>query len=110
MKFVDCKSALIASIVYASDRSKAVALVLSLFCVALWFLLWDISSFFLIFLLFVLVFFSPVSFGKSVLFVLLFVYFARVNFCPFSLPLGVRDWLRFVIVALLLVSGIGCGL
>ena len=65
--------------------------------------------FFLI-LLSVLVFFSPVSLGKSVLFVLLFVYFARVNFCPFSLPLGVRDWLRFVIVALLLVSGIGCGL
>ena len=25
-----------------------------------------------------------------------FVYFARVNFCPFSLPLGVRDWLRLV--------------
>ena len=30
----------------------------------------------------------------------LFVYFARVNFCPFSLPLGVEVWLRFVIVAL----------
>ena len=27
-------------------------------------------------------------------------YFARVNFSPFLLPLGVRDWLRFVIVAL----------
>ena len=27
-------------------------------------------------------------------------YFARVKFCPFSLPLGVRGWLRFVIVAL----------
>ena len=35
-----------------------------------------------------------------VLFVHLFVYFADVNFCPFSLPLGVRDWLRFVTVAL----------
>ena len=35
-----------------------------------------------------------------VLFVHLFVYFACVDFCPFSLPLGVRDWLRFVIVAL----------
>ena len=34
------------------------------------------------------------------LFVYLFVYFARVGFCPFSLPLGVRDWLRLVIVAL----------
>ena len=35
-----------------------------------------------------------------VLFVHLFVYFARVNFCPFSLPLGVSDRLWFVIVAL----------
>ena len=35
-----------------------------------------------------------------VLFVHLFVYFARVNFCSFSLPLGIRVWLRFVIVAL----------
>ena len=26
--------------------------------------------------------------------------FARVNFCPFSLPLGVSGWLRFVIEAL----------
>ena len=31
---------------------------------------------------------------------ILFVYFARVNFRPFPLPLGVRNWLRFVIVAL----------
>ena len=30
-------------------------------------------------------------------FVHLFVYFARVNFCPFSLPVDVRDWLQFVI-------------
>ena len=29
-----------------------------------------------------------------------FVYFARVSFCPFSLPLSVGGWLRFVIVAL----------
>ena len=29
-----------------------------------------------------------------------FVYFARVNFYNFSLPLGVRGWLRLVIVAL----------
>ena len=32
--------------------------------------------------------------------VYLFVYFARVDFCPISLPLGVRDWLQLVIVAL----------
>ena len=30
----------------------------------------------------------------------LFVYFVRVSFCHFSLPLGVGGWLRFVIVAL----------
>ena len=45
-----------------------------------------------------------ISLGKReciyVLFVHLFVYSARANFCSFSLPLGVRDWLRFVIVAL----------
>ena len=29
----------------------------------------------------------------------LFVCFARVCFCPFSLPLGVDGWLRCVIVA-----------
>ena len=28
------------------------------------------------------------------------VYFAHVNFCPFSLPPGVRGWLWLVIVAL----------
>ena len=28
----------------------------------------------------------------------LFVCFARVCFCHFSLPLGVDDWMRFVIV------------
>ena len=30
----------------------------------------------------------------------LFVYFASVIVCPFSLSLGVMGWLRFVIVAL----------
>ena len=29
----------------------------------------------------------------------LLVCFARVCICPFSLPLGVEGWLRFVIVA-----------
>ena len=40
--------------------------------------------------------------GEEAVFVLLvhlFVCFARVCFCPFSLPLGVEGWLRFVIVA-----------
>ena len=30
----------------------------------------------------------------------LFVYFTRVNLCPFSLPLGVGGWLWLVIMAL----------
>ena len=30
---------------------------------------------------------------------LFLVYFVRVTVCPFSLSLGVRDWLRLVIVA-----------
>ena len=30
----------------------------------------------------------------------LFVYCGRFNFCPFSLPLGVSDWLRHLTVAL----------
>ena len=60
-------------------------------------------------LLFVLVFVSPIKYcehlacGKrelvNVLLVYLFVYFACVNFSHFSLPLGVREWLRLVIVA-----------
>ena len=43
------------------------------------------------------------SFGEEeagiVLLVHLFVCFARVCFCHFSLPLGVEGWLRFVIMA-----------
>ena len=31
-----------------------------------------------------------------VLLVHLFVFFARVDFCPFHLPLGVGDWLQLV--------------
>ena len=34
------------------------------------------------------------------LLVLLFVYFAYVKLCPFSLALGARGWLRLVLVAL----------
>ena len=52
-------------------------------------------------LLFVLVFFFSVLFSiviksrpsrlrkRELVYVLLFVYFARVNFCPFPFPLGV---------------------
>ena len=60
-------------------------------------------------LLFVIVFFSPfssviISIGEErelsyVLLVHLFVYFARIDVCPTSLPLGVAGWLRLMIVA-----------
>ena len=51
---------------------------------------------------FVLAFWSPRLGLRELVFLLLvhlFVCFARVCFCPFSLPLGVEGWLRFVIVA-----------
>ena len=59
----------------------------------------------LLFVLVFLVLFSTVitSLGekRAVLFVSrAFMYFARFNLCPFSLPLGVRDWLRLVTEAL----------
>ena len=38
---------------------------------------------------------------ERVVYVLLVYLFARVNFCPLSLPLGVRDSLRLVILAIL---------
>ena len=88
-------------------------LVLFLFCVALWFLLWDISCW---------VGLCPLCscFGQSCLalwstrfgkrerelvyvFLLhLFVYFVCVNLCHVSIPLllGDRRWLRLAIVAL----------
>ena len=45
---------------------------------------------------------SPLLGKRELVYVLLvhlFIYFVNVNFCPFSLPLGVRDWLPLVIVA-----------
>ena len=82
---------------------------LFLFCAALWFILRAVhvlkssralcprvSSFFLALR-------SPRLRKRELVCVLLmhlFVYFVRVSFCHFSLPLGVGGWLRFVIVAL----------
>ena len=95
-------------VVYTADRSKVVV-VFFLFCVALWFILRAlhilkssralcprVSSF-------ILALRSP-RLGKRelvcVLLVQLFVCFVRVSFGHVSLPLGVGDWLRFMIVAL----------
>ena len=63
-------------VVYATDRSKAVVRLL-------FYMLWE-------------VFIGTImqTIMRTV------VYFARAGFCPFSLPFGVRGWLRLVIVAL----------
>ena len=80
-----------------TKRSKVVVLVLFFFGLFLWVLLRGDSCCLDLFLVFFSVLFSIVitSFGeRELVFVLLvhvFVYFARVNFCPFALPLGVRD-------------------
>ena len=95
-------------VVYATDRSKAVVPVL--FLILCSFVVYTtgrlmFKSLLVLFVLvspFVLAFWSPRLGKKELVFVLLvhlFVCFARVCFCPFSLPLGVEVWLRFVIVA-----------
>ena len=58
--------------------------------------------FFFFFVFFFVLFFSPLSIVITSLGELkavlvdsyAFVYFARVHFCPFTLPLGVRGWCR----------------
>ena len=88
---------------YATDRSKAVVPVLSLFCVALWFILRGAHVLCLRVSSFLLALRSPHWEKRDlvcVLLVHLFVSFVRVSFCHFSFPLGVGSWLQFMIVAL----------
>ena len=100
-------------VVYAADLSKAVVPVLFLFCMALWFTLWGVSCFEVStcsLSSFVVIPFSIVitSLGEEGAGLCasraMFVCFVRVRFCrfslSFSLPLGVRGWLRFVTVAI----------
>ena len=99
-------------VVYATYRSKAMVPVLSLFCVALWFILRGALCFKVVLCSLSSCFFIPfsiviISLGgqgaglcASRAFVCLLFFFARVSFCPFSLPLGVGGWLQFVIVTL----------
>ena len=92
--------------VYSTDRSKAVVLVLVLLFVALWFILR--GNLFYVLFYFVLVFFSPFSIGITSLgedranltAFRTFVRIVFVWFCQFLLPLGVWEGLWFVIVAL----------
>ena len=81
---------------------------LFLFYVALWFILRGASCFKVCPCSLSSCFFIPFSNvitslgeeGASLCASRAFVCFARVSFCPFSLPLGVGGWLRFVKVAL----------
>ena len=61
VKFASCKSALNPTVVYSTDRSKAVVPVLVLLFVALWFILQGDLFYVLTLCYFVLVFFSPFS-------------------------------------------------
>ena len=106
VKLASCKSALNPPMVYSSDRSKAVVPVLVLFFVALWFILR--GDLLYVFPCVVLVFFSPFSIAITSLgeeranlsAFRTFVRFVLVWIGRFSLPLGVWEGLRFVIVTL----------
>ena len=88
--------------VYSTDRSKAVVLVLVLLFVALWLILRGDLFYVLPCVILFLCFSVPLALrlprlGKRELILVLFVRFALVWFCLFPLPPG---GLRFVIVAL----------
>ena len=108
MKLASCKSALNPPVVYSADRSKAVAPVLILLFVALWFILRGDLFYVLPLCYFVLVVFSffiivITSLGEeraNLSAFRTFVRFVLVWFYRFPLPLGVWKGLRFVIVAL----------
>ena len=106
VKLVSCKSALNPPVVCSTDRSKAVVPVLVLFFVALWFILrGDLLYVFpcvILFLCFsVLLVLRLPRLGKRELILVLFVrLFGLCLSMLDSLPLGVWERLRFVIVAL----------
>ena len=84
VKLASCKSALTPTVVYFTDRSKAVVPVLVLLFVALWFILR--GDLFYVLCHFVLMFFSPFSIGITLL------GEGRANLCAF------RTFVRFVLV------------
>ena len=108
MKLASCKSALNPTVVYCTDRSKAVVPVLVLLFVALWLILR--GNFFyvlpcvILFLCFsVLLALRLPRLGKRELILVLFVRLFDLRlvwFCLFPLPLGVWEGLRSMIVAL----------
>ena len=108
VKLASCKSALNPTVVYSTDRSKAVVPVLVLLFVALWFilrgdLLYVLPCVILLLCFSVLLVLRLPRLGKRELILVLFVrLFDLCLFwiCRFPLPLGVWEGLRFVIVAL----------
>ena len=109
VKLASCKSALNTPVVCSTDRSKAVVPVLVLLFVALcvFFLRGDLLYVFpcviLFFCFLVLLVLRLTRLGKRELILVLFVRLFGLclfRFVGFSLPLGVCEGLRFVIVAL----------
>ena len=94
--------------VFSTDRSKAVVLVLVLLFVALWFILRSDLFYVLPCVILFFVFFSPFSIAITSLgeerthfsAFRTFVRFVLVWICRFPIPLGVWEGLRFVIVVL----------
>ena len=107
MKLVSCKSALNPTVVYSTDRSKAVVPVLVLLLVALWFILRGDLFYVLPCVILFLCVFSPFSIAITSLgedranlsAFRTFVRFVLVWICRFPLLLGVWEGLRFVIGA-----------
>ena len=103
MKLASCKSALNPTVVCSSDRSKAVAPMLVLLFVALWFILRGDLFYVLPCVILFLCVFSHFSIAITSLreeranlsAFHTFVRFALIWFCLFSLPLGVWEGLRF---------------
>ena len=99
---------MISPVVYSTDRSKAVAPVLVLPFVALWFIIRGDLFYVLPCVILFLCFFSPFSIAITSLgeeranlsAFRTFVRFVLVWICRFPLALGIWEGLRFVIVAL----------
>ena len=110
VKSAICKSALNLPVVYSTDRSTAVVPVVVLLFIALWFILrfYEAICFMSCLVSFCSYVFGP--FGVAVASLgeegaglgafRAFVRFVLVWICRFPLPLGVWEWLRFVILAL----------
>ena len=105
MKLASCKSALNPTVVYSTDRSKAVVPVFVLLFVALWFILrGDLLYVFPCVILFLCFSVPLVLLGEeraNLSAFCTFVRFVLVWICRLPLPHWVWEGLRFVIVAIL---------